>query len=50
MTLIWQAAKDGAAGVEQMVPMSELEQWPGALDLYGPADPDEVRRPSVYDR
>ena len=50
VTLLWQTARDGTPGVEQMVPMSELEQWPNALDQYGPADPDEVRRPSVYDR
>jgi hypothetical protein len=50
VSLIWQEALDGTEGVTQTVPMVELEAWPGALDLYGPADPDEVRRPSVYDR
>jgi hypothetical protein len=32
-----------------MVPVSELEKWPGALALYGSADPDEIRRPDRYD-
>jgi hypothetical protein len=48
VTLYWQEAADGSAAVEQTVPMSELELWPGALDLYGPPDPDEVRNPKHY--
>ena len=35
---------------EQMVPVSELEKWPGALDLYGDPDPDEIRNPKYYNR
>ncbi len=50
VTFIWQSANDGSAGVEQKVTLEELATWPGALDLYGPSDPDEVRRPDVYDR
>jgi hypothetical protein len=50
VTLLWQAANDGSTGVEQTVTMEELASWPGALDLYGPSDPDEVRRPDVYTR
>jgi hypothetical protein len=50
VTLFWQTANDGSAGVEQTVTLEELASWPGALDLYGPSDPDEVRRPDVYTR
>jgi hypothetical protein len=50
VTLQWQAANDGTAGVEQTVTRAQLETWPAALDLYGEPDPDEVRSPDVYDR
>ena len=50
VSLIWQQAADGTDGVTQTVTVSDLEAWPGALDLYGPSDPDEVRRPDVYER
>ena len=43
VSLIWQQAADGTEGVTQTVTVADLETWPGALDLYGPSDPDEVR-------
>jgi len=50
VTFSWQGTKDDEPVREQMVPVSELEKWPGALGLYGSADPDEIRRPDLYDR
>ena len=50
VTFIWQTASDGSEGVQQTVTLAELASWPGALDLYGSSDPDEVRRPDVYER
>jgi hypothetical protein len=50
VSLIWQPAADGTEGVTQTVTLADLETWPGSLDLYGPADPDEVRSPKVYER
>jgi hypothetical protein len=50
VSLIWQAGADGTEGVTQTVTVADLETWPGAFDLYGPADPDEVRSPDVYER
>ena len=50
VTFSWQGTNDDEVVREQIVPVSELEQWPGALGLYGSADPDEVRRPDRYDR
>ena len=50
VTFSWQGTKDDEVIREQIVPVSELEQWPGALGLFGSPDPDEVRRPDRYDR
>ena len=50
VTFSWQGTKDDEPVREQMVPVTELEKWPGALGLYGSPDPDEVRNPEYYDR
>jgi hypothetical protein len=50
VTFSWQGTKDEEPVREQNVPLSELEKWPGALALFGSADPDEIRRPDLYDR
>jgi hypothetical protein len=50
VTFSWQGTKDDEPVREQMVPVSELEKWPDALGLYGSPDPDEIRRPDLYDR
>jgi hypothetical protein len=50
VTFSWQGTKNDEPVREQMVPVSELEKWPGALGLYGSPDPDEIRRPDRYDR
>ena len=50
VTFTWQGTKDEEPVRVQMVPVSELEKWPGALDLYGDPDPDEIRNPEYYDR
>jgi hypothetical protein len=46
----WQGTKAEEPVREQMVPVAELEKWPGALDLYGAPDPEEIRNPKYYDR
>jgi hypothetical protein len=50
LTFSWQGTKADEPVLEQMVPVSELEKWPGALDLYGNPDPEEIRNPEYYDR
>ena len=49
LSLFWQEAADGSAAVQQTAPVSEVEAWCRALELYGPADPDEVVRPDRRD-
>ena len=49
VTFTWQGTEDDAVLREQMVPVSELENWPDALALYGSPDPEEIRRPDRYD-
>jgi hypothetical protein len=51
VSFFWEKPNEDAASVlKQMVTVEQLATWPGALDLYGPSNPDEVRSPKVYDR
>jgi hypothetical protein len=49
VTFSWRGTEAEEPAREQMVPVSELEKWPGALALYGSPDPDEIRRSDRYD-